>query len=96
MTCAVLASVGLGIAPATAAPAAPEERAVEPEPSTVVKHDYALNYSMLEMAMEPHVVDDDVVSKILGATPGPVHRRVDGVWFSSPTAPAEADRLPPP
>lgn len=93
MTCAVLASAGLGIAPATAATAAPEERAVAPEPSTVVKHDYALNYFMLEMAMEPHVVDDDVVSKILGATPGPVHRRVDGVWFSSPTAPAEADRL---
>lgn len=93
MTCAVLASVGLGIAPATAAPAAPEDRVVAPEPSTVVKHDYALEYSALEMAMEPHVVDEDVVSKILGATPGPVHRRVDGVWFSSPTAPAEADRL---
>lgn len=93
MTCAVLASVGLGIAPATAAPAAPEDQVVAPEQSTVVKHDYALNYSMLEMAMEPHVVDEDVVAKILGATPGPVHRRVDGVWFSSPTAPAEADRL---
>lgn len=107
MTCAVLASAGLAIAPAAAAPAAPaapagpaaesatvlEDRAVEPEPSRVVKHDYALDYSALELAMEPHIVADDPVSKILGATPGPVHKRVDGVWFSSPTAPAEAERL---
>ena len=77
---AVLASIGVGAAPAIAA-------------SAVVKHDYALEYSALELAMEPHAVAEDPVSKILGATPGPVHKRVDGVWFSSPTAPAEADRL---
>ena len=61
--------------------------------SSVVKHGYALDYSALEYSMEPHEVADDPVSKILGASPGPVHKRVDGVWFSSPTAPAEADRL---
>ncbi|MFD5869172.1 trypsin-like peptidase domain-containing protein [Corynebacterium sp. NPDC060344] len=88
--CAAVASAGLGMVPATAAP---DARAAEEVVSSVVKHDYALEYSALELAMEPHAVAEDPVSKILGATSGPVHKRVDGVWFSSPTAPPEADRL---
>lgn len=46
-----------------------------------------------DYSMDPHAVADDPVSKVLGATPDPVHERVDGVWFSSPTAPAEAERI---
>lgn len=94
---ALIAAAFIPMIGAGEAAAAPAESVDSGQPgrheSSVVKHDYALDYSALEYSMEPHEVADDPVSKILGASPGPVHKRVDGVWFSSPTAPAEADRL---
>ncbi len=90
------------VAPAPNGPVVDLAEAAESAATAVVKPDAAdgaigtgpaLDGAARELAMEPHPVAEDPVSKILGATPGPVHNRVDGVWFPSPTAPAEAERL---
>lgn len=83
--CAALAATGIGAtAAAVPVPASSAAAAVPASPAAAPAPGYA---------MAPHVVADDPVSKILGATTGPVHKRVDGVWFPSPVAPPEAERL---
>ncbi|WP_295628646.1 hypothetical protein [uncultured Corynebacterium sp.] len=80
------ALIPVGAVQVAATPEAVAAPAVAPAVGGAV--DTAVEYSMA-----PHEVADDPLSKILGATPGPVVKRVGGVWFPSPTAPAEADRL---